>query len=331
MHGGPDFLIQLVAATGIALANFGGHARLEDARPIESSRPLAEGKDERIHASIETVILRNGPYAWTRDAEWDEYLIRIRALSDETVEIREIAIFDALDHRVESRSDREELVDGTSETARRYKQAGEMVTSRGSNGAVAFGAFYGVAALIAGSTAARSGGFLAGGVGRPAAGPVMIGVGGAFAVAGVVHLASNAEVNSEINRRATTLPFAVPGGSDTSVDLFFPITPQSRRLQVVYADNRGEHRLDVDTSRPPPTLVSRVDPVVSRADFPPGTNQVEVRVQLMLDSYGNVGAIQLVDPVPAHVAHEIVRSVRRWQYDRGAPDRRAHVVIPIQP
>jgi hypothetical protein len=304
MHGGPDFLIQLVAATGIALANYGGAARLERAPQVESSKPLAEGKDERIHASIETVILRNGPYAWTRDAEWDEYLIRIRALSDETVEIREIAIFDALDHRIESRSDREELVDGTSETARRYKQAGELVTSRGSNGAGSVVAFYGVAAVMARR-------------------PVIAGV-------GILHLASNAEVNSEINRRATTLPFAVPGGSDTSVDLFFPITPQSRRLQVVYADNRGEHRLDVDTSRPPPTLVSRVDPVVSRADFPPGTNQVEVRVQLMLDSYGNVGAIQLVDPVPAHVAHEIVRSVRRWQYDRGAPDRRVHVVIPTQ-
>src|SRR6266849_3561433 len=83
------FLARVLAAGCVALAGCGGPALVRQAQPLESSAPLAEAKDERIRVAIDTVILRNGPGAWARDAEWDEYLIRIRALSDESVEIRQ--------------------------------------------------------------------------------------------------------------------------------------------------------------------------------------------------------------------------------------------------
>ena len=68
--------------------------------------PLAEGGDEHIVATIESVIVPNSGGAWACNAEWDEYLIRIRAGTGEPVQIREIAIFDALEQRIAPRSDR---------------------------------------------------------------------------------------------------------------------------------------------------------------------------------------------------------------------------------
>ena len=115
-------IVCVLAAASVTLAGCGGTARLKEPQPLESSRPPAAAKDDRILASIDTVILRNGDGAWARDAEWDEYHIRIRALSDEAVEIREIAIFDALDQRIEARTDRGDLVDGTREIEQRYQQ-----------------------------------------------------------------------------------------------------------------------------------------------------------------------------------------------------------------
>ena len=127
------FLACVLAVACVSLAGCGGAALLREARPLESFTSLAAGRDERIVASIEAVIVPHGAGAWAGNAEWDEYLIRIRSLSDERVEIRGIAIFDALDHRIEPRSDRGDLVDGTRETERRYEQAGKVVLNRGVN------------------------------------------------------------------------------------------------------------------------------------------------------------------------------------------------------
>ena len=237
------FLARFLATACFALAGCGGSALLKEVQPLESSKPVAEGKDDRIHAVIDTVILRNGAGAWARDAEWHEYLIRIRALSDESLEIREVAIFDALDHRIEPRSDRGQLVDGTREMERRYEQSGKVVPKRGTPR---------IAASVAQAIFSGPVGLLAVGVALP--------------IYGVARLAENAQIDSEIQRRRTTLPVALPSGAEASVDLFFPTTPQSARTQVVYADRHGEHRLDIDTRQalaerqpPPPTLVSRVE------------------------------------------------------------------------
>src|ERR1700680_2552940 len=86
----PVRLVFVLAAACSSLAGCTGPALLKEPRPIESSKAVVEGWDERILASVGAVILRNGPGAWARDAEWDEYLFRIRALSDEDVEIRGI-------------------------------------------------------------------------------------------------------------------------------------------------------------------------------------------------------------------------------------------------
>jgi TonB family protein len=328
MHSGS----YLVVAACLTLAGCGGAALLKEARPLESPKSLAEAKDGRILASIETVIVVNGPGSWAHDADWDEYLIRIRALSDEPMEIREIAIFDALDHRVEPGSDRGDLMAAARETERRYEQSGKLVRGGGPNGWVIAGAAVGGGAILAGSTVPFS--LAAGATAGPAiiavAAPLVLGVAVAYAGAGVVRLVNNSQVNSEIQRRRTTLPVALPRGAEASVDLFFPLTPLSGRTQVVYVDRHGEHRLDIDTRQalmdldPAPTLVSSVHPKFPDQARRAGIKEAHVIARLTLDRQGHVQIVDVIQSVPSRASfeEEARQTLRWWTYSAGRYDGR---------
>lgn len=300
-------VVRLLTAACVALTGCAGPALLREARPVESSTPVAQAWDERVHVSIETVILRNGPGAWARDAAWDEYLIRIRALSDEPVEIREIAIFDALDYRVQARSDRSDLEDGTREIERRYWMSGTLVTDLEGRPRLP---------PAPGAPSCANPGFIFGAAGLIVAG------------ACIERQVRNVQVNSEIRRRQTTLPVNLPRGAEASVDLFFPLTPQSGRTQVVYADRQGEHRLDVDTRQAlmelgPPTLVSIRDPGFPDEARESGINRGYVRAQLTLDKQGRVQAVEVIESWPRHIFDEEARrTFHHWTYSAGRYDGR---------
>lgn len=328
------FLVRFLAVACVTLAGCGTTALLKEARPFESSKSVAEGKDEHIFATIETVILRNGPGAWARNAEWDEYLIRIRALSNEPVEICEIAIFDALDQRIEPRSNRSDLVDGTREIEQRYAQSGQLVrTAGGINGWVIAGVGVAGAAGLASAAAYSAAPFAS--VAAAGAGIAVLAGGGlVFAGAGVVRLVNNAQVNSEIERRQTTLPVAVPRGAGTSVDLFFPLTPLSGRTQVVYTNRHGEHRLDIDTRQalmdlvlemnPPPILITRHDPKFPDEARWKGIDQGYVIARLTVDRQGHVQDVNVIESVPLGVFNrEARRTFHLWRYSAGYTDDRA--------
>lgn len=298
----PVFLVRILAAACVVLAGCASPAFVKE--KIESSTPLAEAKDGRIHAAIETVILRNGPGTTSiRGVTWDEYLIRIRALSGEPVEIREVAIFDALDHRIESRSDPRGLVQGTLEIERRYRESGKLVTTPWVVSDCAIGAVH----------------------------PVVLPVALVVAVGCIEY--RNAQVSSEIQRRRTTLPMDLPPGAEASVDLFFPVTPLSGRTQVVYADQHGEHRLDIDTRQAlmvpgPPMLVSRVDPEFPDEALERGINRGYVKAQLTLDKQGRVQAVEVIESRPRRFFDkEARRTFRGWTYTESRDDGRTVVAI----
>ena len=302
MHPASDLLVRLMAAACVTLAGCGGPAILKEPQPIEPSMPLAEAKDERVHVVIEAVILRNGPGAWVRDALWDEYVIRIRTLSDEPVEIREVAIFDAFDYRVDPRPGHIGLVNGTREIERRYRESGKVVS------AVSF---------VTGCRAfADVGWALRGIVGLALAGPC------------VMDLVDDAAVSDEIKRRQTALPVALSRGGEASVDLFFPRTPQSERTQVVYADRQGEHRLDIDTRQAllelgPPTLVSRLDPEFPDHARREGIKRGWVKANLTVDRQGRVQSVEVIESWPRYFFDEEARrTFLGWTYNAGRGDGR---------
>ena len=297
-------LVRLFAAACVSFAGCAGPVLLKEVRPIESTESVAEGKDARIHASIETVTFRNFPDSLARHAGWDEYLIRIRALSEEPVEITGITIFDALDHRIEPRSTFGELVKGSQEIAQRYEQSGDLVRDGNVNGWVVAGAGVAVAAALVGSGAPmpRDIG------GRAGSAVVVI-----TALAGLVE---HRELISELRRARTKLPMALPDGAEVRADLLFPITPLSARAQVVYADRYGEHRLKIDTREALMNLENASPRLRSRPahEFPvqagwAGITEGYVKARLAVDCRGSVQKVELIKSVPTHVFDREARRI----------------------
>lgn len=321
----PSSPAAFVLFAGFALAGCTGPSLINEPRPLQLSKPLAEGRDERIVASIDAVILRNGAGAWTSDADWDEYLVRVRSLSDEPVELREIAIYDELDHRIVSRSNRSDLVDGTREFGLRHGEWAKLARSdEASDRGWAF-----LAASL-----------LAIGIGRSGAAGMATAVGAGFAGAGAARLLMNAKENAEIQRRGTLLPMALPRASGARIDVFFPMTPRSGRAQVVYVDASGEHRLDIDTrqalleldSDVPPTLVSRTAPVFPVQARREGIQRGHVVAHLSLDRKGRVQDVRVIHSVPHSIAleEETRRTLRSWAYSEGQGGRTVEVRLAFQ-
>ena len=69
----------------------------------------------------------------------------------------------------------------------------------------------------------------------------------AFGVAGIVRAVHNSQVNDEILRRQSDLPLNADAGVERSLDLFYPLAPSPRRIQIAYADSHGAHVLELDS------------------------------------------------------------------------------------
>ena len=323
--------IHLLAAACVSLAGCVSTAIIKVAPPHASPTSLAEASDERMVATIQTVIVPNSADAWACNAEWDEYRLQIRARTDEPVKVREIAIFDALEQRIKPRSDRGELVEGTLDIEQRYAQSGKLTRVRGTNGWVLVGA--GVAGVGGGTATAVAAwpGILSTASFGAGPGALML-VGGSLflAHAGIARLVNNAEINGEIKRRHTLLPVDLPRGAAASFNLFFPITPLSGRAEVVYVDSQGEHRLHIDTrqlrveSEPEsPTLLQRRDPKFPDEVRRTGISEGYVAALLTLDRHGRVRGVNVVEAVPPHVfIMEARRNFQVWTYNEGRNDCR---------
>jgi hypothetical protein len=119
-------IIALLLGTGL-LAGCGGTKVLKEPQPIETTQPLAARSDKGVTATLDWVIVRDGPGTWARNADWDEYQLRVSNQSDQPIKITEVFVVDSLNTRIESQSRRKSLVKGSKKTARRYKKSGIKV------------------------------------------------------------------------------------------------------------------------------------------------------------------------------------------------------------
>jgi hypothetical protein len=229
----------------LLLSGCGGTKVLKDPEPLVLAEPLATGSDRSIATSLDWVIVRDGPGTWAKNANWDEYLLRVANLSDRPIEITRIVVVDSLDTRIDSLSERKPLVKGSKETVRRYKRAGIEVEAGSGRGVLRVAGATAAGAAIGAMTA--TGGIMGGaGMGAAAGGVVVLVP--VLAVGGVIRGVNNSKVNSEIEDRQTVLPIMVPAGSEQSLDVFFPIAPSPALVELSYADNKGAHSILVDTS-----------------------------------------------------------------------------------
>jgi hypothetical protein len=93
---------------------------LPDARPLQSSKPLAAASDSQLGVTLQLVVVRNGPGSWVRDAYWDEYRFRVHSASGDEVRLERIIVYDALGRAIETGSTLGELVHATRAIDARY-------------------------------------------------------------------------------------------------------------------------------------------------------------------------------------------------------------------
>ncbi len=239
--------INLITSTALiliacVLTGCGGTKMLKEPEPLTIGASIATGSDPRLGASLDWVIVRDGPGTWARNADWDEYLIRMENSGDQSLQIIDVAVVDSLGFRVDSRHSRSQLVKGTRETKRRYKDGGIRVKAGLSGKA------------LVGTGVATAGTLVTVGLGTASSwGTLAAWMGGAvvvlptMAVGGVVRGVNNITVDTEIESRQSQFPLVLAAGEKKNLNVFFPLAPSPRGIFVTYADSQHTYTLVIDT------------------------------------------------------------------------------------
>ena len=231
----------------LALSGCGGTKVLKESEPLVVTQSLATASDQRLAATLDWVIVRDGPGTWAKNVDWDEYLIRVQNLSDDSIRVTNITVLDSVGTLVETRENRKQLVKGTKKTKRRYKGEGLKVKAGASTGAlVVAGAVTAVVTTAAITSAGLGIGAATGGaaVGIATAGLILLPV---LAVGSVFRGVNNSKVNKQIESRQTLLPVVLQEEEEKSLDIFFPLAPSPRQIEITYANSQGDHTLIIDT------------------------------------------------------------------------------------
>lgn len=226
----------------LALSGCGGTKVLKEPEPLVVTQSLATASDQRLAATLDWVIVRDGPGTWAKKADWDEYLMRIQNLSDDSIRVTNITVLDSLSTRIETRENRKQLVKGAKETKRRYKDEGLKVKVGAGLGRLVTTAGA-VAATVSAAGASAAGMATASGA-AAVAGIIFVPV---LAVGGIMRGVNNSRVNEQIESRQTLLPIVLQEEEEKSLDIFFPLAPSPRQVEITYADSQGDHTLIIDT------------------------------------------------------------------------------------
>ena len=233
----------LVAALMVAaLSGCGGTKVLKEPQPLAVDEALAAASDGDLSATLDWVIVRDGPGTWAKNADWDEYLVTLRNDSTGPVSVSAITVTDSSGHRHSAIPSRKKLVKASRATAKRYKGEGIKVKAGLGGGAlvVAGGLSASVGAGAGAAAVYGSGAAVGATAGALVLAPVLV-------VGGVVKGVNNSKVNGEIERRQTSLPLQIDPGAAQSFDIFFPIAPSPLELRIDYTDASGERTIVVDT------------------------------------------------------------------------------------
>ncbi len=252
-------LIYMLALTGCG----GGTKLLKEPTPMPATSALLNAADRTLDVSLDWVIVRDSPGTWAKNADWDEYRLRVANRSGETVRITGIAIVDSLDFRQDAGADRKQLVKASRAASKRYKGEG-LTVSAGIGGGVLM-----VAGVATFSVAASAGAAVAAvGASTAVAGAALAGifVAPVLVTGGIIRSANSRRVGKEIALRHTDIPFAIAPGNSEQVTAFFPLAPSPKCVVLTYGDSAGEHRLILDTSVVLQGLHVMADPAAEAAD-----------------------------------------------------------------
>ena len=242
----PLVLFGVVACGGTKLVK---QPAQDAASPLESPA-VAQVEDGRLRASFHSLVLRNGPGSWAKNAAWDEYHLQVTNVSAQPVQIVGAAVVDSIGTRLPALDDRRQLLAASKQSAGRYrKQNVKVTTGPGSAGLILTGA--GVAVAGVGLAVGPTYGSLLGGsvgAGYAAAGALVLAA-PVLAVAGIVRAVHNGQVDDELARRAPDWPLELAPGETRALDVFVPLAPSPARIELDY-EAGAAHRLELDVQTP---------------------------------------------------------------------------------
>lgn len=236
--------LRIVAVFALSLLSACAYnQKLDKPVPLGEKSAIAAASDLRLSARVDAVIVRDGPGAWSKYADWDEYVLHVSAISGWSVEVTRILVVDSLGKRHKPSRYLAELEEKSKETARRYDDEDFKVTAGAGGALFATGELVGGASAAIGlatlgSSSAATGAAVAGAV---VVAPVLV-------VAGVFVGVQEYQVQREIDRRAAVLPVSVAAGQDLALNVFVPLAPSPQRIEIRYTDPAGEHALAIDTT-----------------------------------------------------------------------------------
>ena len=245
-----NFLFPWIIFSLLLLVSCGGARLVEEPEIIHIPHPLAMSNDETITGSLYWVIVRNGPGKWVENADWDEYLINVSNHSKSEVQINSVTVIDSLGTRLASNDNLKKLIKKSKNTAKRYEdnriemKSGYLTSTLYGTAAVGGAALGGVAIGTASST--TSGMLMSTGpalavLATVVAVPVLVG-------AGVYRGHVNKEISEEIENRSTSMPVKISTGESYPLDLFFPLAPSPKAVEINYTSNEIQHSLIIDTT-----------------------------------------------------------------------------------
>ena len=236
----------------------GGSKLLKEPKALELVQPLATAADGNLQATLDWVIVKDGPGTWSKNAWWDEYLLRVANESGQPVTISSVQVIDSLGTPLANGANRKELVKASKLTRKRYKEYDIKVKPGAGTGtlvAVGTGAFVvGSAAAMVSVGAGLSSAFSLGAT--TASTPAIVSAVGTaavvavpvFIVGGVVKGVNNSEVNKEIISRQVELPIELGSGEEQSLNLFFPVAPSPQSVQLIYEAGGDSYVVDILTA-----------------------------------------------------------------------------------
>ena len=245
-----NFLFPWIIFSLLLLVSCGGARLVEEPEIIHIPHPLAMSNDETITGSLYWVIVRNGPGKWVENADWDEYLINVSNHSKSEVQINSVTVIDSLGTRLASNDNLKKLIKKSKNTAKRYEdnriemKSGYLPSTLYGTAAVGGAALGGVAIGTASST--TSGMLMSTGpalavLATVVAVPVLVG-------AGVYRGHVNKEISEEIENRSTSMPVKISTGECYPLDLFFPLAPSPKAVEIHYTSIEIQHSLIIDTT-----------------------------------------------------------------------------------
>ena len=249
---GRHFQRAVVVVFVVLITGCVGTKLLDDPTLLPERNSLATVRDAVMAATLDWVIVRDGPGTWAKNADWDEYLLRLENRSTTNLRITEVYIEDSMGIKVFPGRDRKRLIAGSKQVAERYKDADIKIkagtgtavmvatvlgTTLVGASVVQLGLAYASFASLLGISTSVGAVVTTAGAGLVLVGPAMV----------IRNRRNQRKVDARIQDIRSRLPFPVEAGMVKQAALFFPISPSPRHVVISYSRGESIQTLRLET------------------------------------------------------------------------------------